>query len=103
MFKYIQCTSLLVEQNPAPSSSIHLQGQRAGNIYAGITRMLSCQGSGPFRNGSCGAQGPESGCFLNPGNPDWLSQVSAKLLKGEEEKRKKNQTLEPWDFPLLGS
>lgn len=65
--------------------------------------MLSCQGSGPFRNGSCGAQGLESVCFLNPGNPDRLNQVSAKLLKGEEKKKKKNETLGPWDFPLLGS
>ena len=63
--------------------------------------MLSCQGSGPFRNGSCGARGPESGCLLNPGNPDRLSQVSAKLLKGEEGKKK--MRLGPWDFPLLGS
>ena len=90
MFKYIHCTNLLVEQNPAPSSSIYLQGQRAGNIYAGIIRMLSCQGSGPFRNGSCGAQEPESVCFLNPGNPDQLSQVSAKLLKGEEKKKERD-------------
>ena len=89
MFKYIHCTGLLVEQSPAPSSSIYLQGQRKGNIYAGITRMLSYQGSGPFRNGSCGAQGPDSVCFLNPGHPDRLNQVSAKLLKGEEKKKKK--------------